>query len=168
MLRLERTAAGEIIIMPPTGGETGHRNLQIGARLAQWAEKDGTGVGFDSSAGFVLPNGATRSPDAAWVRRGRLAGLTPEERGRFLPLAPDFVIELRSPSDRLADLQAKLEEYMANGVRLGWLLDPAEGTAYVFRPDTPPARLEHPGCLEGDPELPRFTLDLGDIWQPDW
>jgi Uma2 family endonuclease len=167
-LRIERTASGEIVIMPPAGGATGNRNQRINTGLGNWTERDGTGVGFDSSTGFILPNGATRAPDAAWVRRDRLAALSPEQKERFLPLAPDFVIELRSPSDSLAELQAKMEEYIANGVRLGWLIDPIERMAYLYRPGVAPKRLVGPEQLTGDPELPGFTLPMAEVWHLGW
>jgi len=123
-LRMERTAEGDIVIMLPAGFESGRRNATITARLRIWAERDGLGVVVDSSAGFRLPNGATRSPDAAWVLKSRIEPFSIEEREKFLPLCPDFVIERRSPTDRLADLKKKLVEYVDNGARLGWLLDP--------------------------------------------
>jgi len=167
-LRIERTESGEIVIMPPTGAGAGYRNLRIGARLDRWAETDGTGVGFASSTGFVLPNGATRSPDAGWVRRERLAALTPEQKDRFLPLAPDFAIELRSPTDRLPDLLAKMAEYIANGVQLAWLIDPIDRATYEYRPGSGVVTANSPDRLTGDPDLPGFVLDLTDIWEPGW
>jgi Uma2 family endonuclease len=133
-LRFERTAQGEILIMPPTGSMTGHRNFKLTHRFANWVEQDGTGVGFDSSTAFKFPNGATRSPDASWIKRERWEALTPQEQEKFSPICPDFVIELRSSTDSLAELQAKMHEYIANGVRLGWLLDPLTQTAYIYRP----------------------------------
>jgi Uma2 family endonuclease len=163
-LRLERTAEGDVLVMPPTGGGTGNRNAGITAQLWVWATRDGTGASFDSSTGFTLPNGAIRSPDAAWVSNERLRALTPEQKERFLPLCPDFVIELRSPSDGLAATQAKLDEYLANGARLGWLLDIPNRHAYVYRPGVPVERLDAPETLSADPELPGFTLTLGLIW----
>jgi Uma2 family endonuclease len=165
-LRLERTAEGDVLVMPPTGGETGNRNAGITAQLWTWAVRDGTGAAFDSSTGFVLPNGATRSPDAAWVAVARLRALTAEQRERFLPLCPDFVIELRSPSDSLVATQAKLEEYLANGARLGWLLDVPNRHVYIYRPGKSPDRLDAPATLSADPELPGFVLDLALIWEP--
>jgi len=131
-VRLERTAEGDVLVMAPTGGETGNRNAGITAQLWTWALRDGTGAAFDSSTGFTLPNGATRSPDAAWVAGVRWRQLTGEQRERFLPLCPDFVIELRSPADNLAAIQAKMEEYRANGVRLGWLLDVPTRRVFVY------------------------------------
>ncbi|HKA52184.1 MAG TPA: Uma2 family endonuclease [Candidatus Binatia bacterium] len=162
--RIERTAEGELVVMPPTGWKTGNYNLRISAALLAWADQDGTGVATDSSTGFDLPNGATRSPDAAWVRRSRLAALSEEQKARFLPLCPDFVIELRSPSDSLKILQDKLQEYMDNGAQLGWLLDPIDRRVYVYRPGVAVECLEDPATISGDPELPGFALDLGTIW----
>lgn len=166
--RIERTAEGDVLIMPPSGWETGTYNARIGAFLTTWALQDGTGVASDSSTGFDLPNGATRSPDAAWVKRSRLATLTPEQKKRFLPLCPDFVIELRSPSDHLKTLQDKLQEYLANGAQLGWLLDTPNRQVYVYRPGQAVECLENPATISGDPELPGFVLDLAKIWEPDF
>ncbi len=163
-LRLERTAGGELIVMPPTGGETGRRNMRIAAQLGLWSERDASAVAFDSSTGFTLPNGAIRAPDAAWVARSRWVALTAEQREKFPPLCPDFVIELRSPTDRLPDVQAKMEEYIENGARLGWLLDPVGRRAYVYRPGAPVQRLDAPDAPSDDPVLPGFTLDLREIW----
>jgi len=165
-LRLERTAQGDLIVMPPTGGETGNRNTSITGQLYVWTKQDGTGAAFDSSAGFKLPNGADRSPDAAWVERSRLAPLTPEQKRKFLPLCPDFVIELRSPTDQLEDLQAKMEEYLANGMRLGWLIDPEARCVHVYRPGAAVMTVENAQQLSGEPELPGFVLELGEIWEP--
>lgn len=165
-LRIERTEQGSLEVMPLTGGETGGRNFVLNHLLAEWVLRDATGTGFDSSTGFVLPNGAMRSPDAAWVRRGRLAGLPAEQRQKSLPLCPDFVVELRSPSDPLPVLQGKMEEYLANGARLGWLLDVPDRRVYVYRPGKEPERLNGASEVSGDPELPRFVLDLNPIWEP--
>ena len=164
-LRMERTAEGEIVIMAPAGGDSGNRNFDIVGALYAWVKRDGRGFGFDSSTGFELPDGAVRAPDAAWVRRERLAGLAAAKRMRFLVLAPDFVIELRSPSDRPRDLEAKMAAYMANGVRLGWLIDPYERTVTVYRPGQEPQQLADPTEVSGDPELPGFVLDLAEVWQ---
>jgi len=165
-LRIEQTAGGEWIIMVPTGGETGSRNNEVSRQLGNWARQDDTGVAFDSSTGYVLPNGAKRSPDASWVLRSRLALLTPEQKKKFLPLCPDFVIELRSPSDSLADTQDKMAEYRGNGARLGWLLDAAERRVHVYRPGAAVEVLDAPPSVSADPELPGFTLDLAYVWEP--
>ncbi|MBI3304230.1 MAG: Uma2 family endonuclease [Deltaproteobacteria bacterium] len=163
-LRIERTAQGELVIMPPAGWETGRRNAEITIQLGTWTKGDGTGVATDSSAGFKLPNGATRSPDAAWVTQVRLAALTQEQREKFLPLCPDFVLELRSPTDSLVLLQAKMQEYLDNGARLGFLIDPEHKRVYVYRPQTPVEILENPDTISGDPVLSGFILDLRAIW----
>lgn len=160
-LRIERTADGELIIMPPTGGETGNRNFNVTAVLGAWVRRDGTGVGFDSSTGFILPNGAERAPDAAWVTRERWESLTAEQRKKFPPLVPDFVIELRSPSDTLAEQQAKMEEYVGQGVRLGWLIDPVDRSVHVYRPGEPVEIVRE--RVRGEPVLPGFELRLDDV-----
>ena len=165
-LRLERTAQGEILIMPPSGGETGAANAEIVGQLRDWAKGEGNGIVFDSSAGFTLPNGATRSPDAAWVQRSRLAKLTPEQKRKFLPLSPDFVVELRSPSDRLTSLQEKMDEYVTNGTRLGWLIDTETRCVYIYRSGRVVECVDQPLTLSGEPLLVGFTLDLGPIWNP--
>ena len=166
-LRIERTAAREIVIMSPTGWETGSRNAEIIAQLRTWARADGTGVSADSSTGFKLPNGAIREPDAAWVRKTRLSSVPPDQKQRFLPLAPDFAIELRSPSDQLAVLQSKMVEYVENGVQLGWLLDPETRSVYVYRPQTQVEELRNVSSVAADPEAPGFTLDLKLVWEPE-
>jgi Uma2 family endonuclease len=163
-LRIERTAEGEWLIMPPTGGGTGHRNANINWQLFSWARQDGTGLAYDSSTGFRLPNTATRSPDASWLLKERLAQIPAEQQERFIRLCPDFVLELWSPSDRLQDVQDKMAEYLANGARLGWLLYPPERRVYVYRPEVPVERLDQPEILSGEPVLRGFTLDLREIW----
>ena len=165
--RIEYTAQGELIVMPPTGWETGSQNAEITFQLRRWARDDQTGVASDSSTGFKLPNGATRSPDAAWVRRSRLTGLTREQKQKFLPLCPDFVIELRSPTDNLRAVLDKMQEYLDNGAQLGWLLDPLTRRVHVYRPQRPPEILEAPAGVSADPLLPGFMLDLRKIWEPD-
>ena len=165
-LRLERTAEGDLIIMPPTGAETGNRNSEISRQFGNWTKQNGTGAAFDSSTGFKLPNGADRSPDASWVLRTRLAELTTEQKKKFLPLAPDFAIELKSPTDHFADQQAKMEEYRDCGVRLGWLINPETRQVQVYRPGKEIETLENPLEVSGEPELPGFVLDLREIWDP--
>ncbi len=167
-LRFEKNAKGELEILPPTFPTTGSQNAGITARVTIWSEEDGTGVAFDSNTGFTLPNGAVRSPDASWILKGRLAELTDEQRDGFWHISPDFVIELRSSSDTLVGIQRKMAEYMENGVRLGWLIDPLDPVrrVYVYRPGTPVEILEGPESLSGDPELPGFTLNLQFIWEP--
>lgn len=163
-LRIERTADGVLEIMPPAGSTTGYRNADITTQLRIWSKQNGSGLSFDSSAGFALPNGAARSPDASWIARSRWEQVPPEKRDRFAPICPDFVLELRSPSDRLATLQDKLAEYLANGARLGWLLDPPTRQVYVYRPGAPVERLESPDAVSGEAVLPGFELDLREIW----
>jgi Uma2 family endonuclease len=163
-LCLEMTAQGELIIMPPTGSITGSRNSRLTRRLDEWAEKDGTGLVFDSSTLFKLPNGARRSPDASWIKRERYDQLTEKEKDSFAPICPDFVIELRSRTDRLAMLQAKMAEYIDNGARLGWLIDPFAKRVYVYRSGQPVECLDQPETLNGESVLAGFTLNLGEIW----
>ncbi|HEX8423035.1 MAG TPA: Uma2 family endonuclease [Pyrinomonadaceae bacterium] len=163
-LRLEITAKGELIVMGPTGSETGRRNSSLNFQLYFWARDDGTGICFDSSACFTLPNGAKLSPDASWVKRDRYEALTEDEREQFAPLCPDFVVELRSKTDRLSRLQAKMSEYIENGARLGWLIDQAARRVYVYRPEREVETLDAPETIAGDPVLPNFLLQLREIW----
>jgi Uma2 family endonuclease len=164
--RIERNAKGDIQIMPPTGGETGRKGSELIADLVVWARQDGRGIVFDSSTGFNLPNGAIRSPDAAWVHRERLASLTDKQKRGFMPLAPDFVVELASPADRVEELEDKMREYQANGVRLGWLILPDQRRVMVYRPNADPQRLDNPTELAGDPVLPGFALDVSRLFAP--
>ena len=164
-LRLERTAQGELIVNPPTGGESGKRNLSISTQLGNWFEAhEELGEAFDSSTGFRLPNGANRSPDASWIRRERWESLTPQQRKEFVPLCPDFVIELRSESDSLPKRQAKMQEYIDNGARLGWLIDPKNRRVEIYRPGREVEVLENPSHLSGEDILPGFVLNLRRIW----
>jgi Uma2 family endonuclease len=163
-LQLELTARGELVIMPPTGLESGQRNGKLTHFLVAWALADGTGIACDSSTLFTLPNGAKRSPDASWVRRERWNVLPAKERAGFGLLCPDFVVELRSPTDRPADLQEKMQEYIDNGARLGWLIDPLEKRVYVYRPDQSVEVLDDPPMLSGDPVLPGFVLHVRELW----
>lgn len=162
--RIERTAEGELEIMPPAGMYTGSKELDIAAQLRYWARRDGSGTAFGPSAGFTLPNGAVRSPDASWITKSRLAELTIEDKRRFGHICPDFVIELRSRSDRLSVLRAKMDEYIQNGARLGWLIDPLGRRVYVYRLNSEVQILENPETVSADPELPGFTLELEDVW----
>lgn len=163
-LRIERTAQGNCEIMAPTGGETSWRNSRLTTLLSIWAENEGSGVVFDSSGGFILPNNAIRSPDVSWVKKTRLATLTPEQKQRFLPLCPDFVIELRSPSDSLKTLQEKMQEYINNGTSLGWLIDTEAKHVYVFRPDQTISDLDKPELLSANDMLKGFGLDMKKVW----
>ncbi|MGB3558701.1 MAG: Uma2 family endonuclease [Geitlerinemataceae cyanobacterium] len=165
-LQLERTSLGELIVNPPTGGESSQRNSRITGKLDFWEEaNEELGVAFDSSGGFILPNGARRSPDASWVSRQRWESLTPEQRRGFVPLCPDFVVELRSATDRLSKLQEKMLEYRENGARLGWLIDPQNKRVEIYRPGQEVEVLEHPMELSGEDILPGFVLNLRRIWR---
>jgi len=167
-VRLELTAEGELLVMPPTGGVAGRSNRRITQQLGNWTDRDGSGEAFDSSTTFILPNGARRSPDAAWVELSRWQALTAEEQAGFPPLVPDFVIELASPSDleaqRYAGLQAKMQEYIDNGTRLGWLIEPQARRVEIYRPGREATILETPETLSGEEVLPGFELDLSAIW----
>ncbi|MBR8830418.1 MAG: hypothetical protein N5P05_000112 [Chroococcopsis gigantea SAG 12.99] len=164
-LRLERTSKGELIVNPPTGGESGKRNFNITGQLARWCEDhEDWGEGFDSSTGFRLANGANRSPDASWVSGERWQALTPQQRKGFVPLCPDFVIELRSESDSLPVLVAKMQEYLANGARLGWLIDPLNRRVEIYRQGQEVEALENPTELSGEDVLPGFVLSLRRVW----
>jgi Uma2 family endonuclease len=163
-LRIERTASGEVIIMPPAFADTGNRNGKIFQQVANWADEDGTGETFDSSAGFTLPNGATRSPDTSWIKLERWNALTEEEKASFAPICPDFVIELRSASDTLSSLKKQMEEYIDNGASLGLLIDRKNRKVYIYRPDREPEILDNPETVNCNPELPGFILQMAKIW----
>ncbi|MDM9583343.1 Uma2 family endonuclease [Nostoc sp. GT001] len=163
-LRIERTANGEVIIMPPAFSDTGNRNFNIAAQFGYWTEQDGTGIGFDSSAGFTLPNGAMRSPDASWIELERWNALTDAQKASFAPICPSFVIELRSSSDRLIKLQDKMQEYIDNGALLGWLIDRQNRKVYIYRMNRELEILDNPEVVSGNPELPGFILRMGKIW----
>lgn len=164
-LQIEMTKDGDLIIMPGTGGLTGNRNARIIARAVIWAEKDGTGLCFDSDTIFRLPNGAKKLPAFSWVKNEKWNALTQEEKEKILPFAPDFLIELRSPTDSLADLQAKMQEYVENKVSLGWLIDPQSKKVYVYRPNKQVEVLVNPTEISGEPLLKGFTLKLKGIWE---
>jgi Uma2 family endonuclease len=163
-LKLERNANGELIVMPPTGGETGKRNVKVTTQLDLWNEQTELGEVFDSSTGFTLPNKADRSPDASWVEKSRWSALTPEQREKFIPLCPDFVIELVSPSDSLKKSQEKMQEYMENGCRLGWLINRKKREVEIYRPGQDVEVLQSPLTLSGENVLPGFVLNLQKIW----
>ena len=162
--RIERTKEGDLIIMPPTNSKTGGWNFDLAVEFGIWAKRDGSGKGFDSSTGFTLPNGAKRSPDLSWIRFDRWNALTDDEQREFAPVCPDFVIELRSKSDSLDALHEKMVEYIENGAKLGWLIDPVEGNVYVYRQQTAVACIAHPETLSGEPLLRGFVLEMKDIW----
>ena len=162
-LRIEMNIAGEVIIMAPVTSEGGKRNFNLTGQFWAWAEKDGTGVGFDSSTGFTLPNGAKRSPDVSWIRRERWDALTNEQKNEFAPICPDFVVELRSKSDRLSSLQEKMEEYISNGAQLGWLIDPVEKRVHIYRPGLEAEVIANPSKISGEGSLRSFTLNLDGI-----
>jgi len=163
-LKFERDPKGNLIIMPPTGGETGHRNIKIACQLENWSCQSKLGLAFDSSTGFKLPKGSDRSPDAAWITLEKWQNLTPQQRRKFLPLSPDFVIELRSPTDELKTLQDKMEEYLDNGTRLGWLIDPIKRNVAIYRQGQEIEILKSPQTLSGEDVLPGFILELEPIW----
>ena len=163
-LRFERTATGELIIMPPTGGETGNRNGRLNQQLFNWSDTDLTGIAFDSSTCFKLPNGADRSPDASWIKLERWDALTEEEKQKFPPICPDFVIELLSPSDSLKVAQEKMREYIDNGVRLGWLINRKSRQVEIYRQGKEVEVLESPVTLSGEDVLQGFILNLEAIW----
>ena len=164
-LRIERNKFGEISIMPPTGSETGNRSGSIFGELYIWANQDGTGICFDSSTGFKLSTGAERSPDACWMKLERWNALTSEQQQRFAPICPDFVVELRSPSDNLQPLKDKMEEYMKEpGIQLGWLIDRKHRKVYIYRPGMSEKCLDNPATVSGEPVLPGFVLNMSKVW----
>jgi Uma2 family endonuclease len=163
-LKLERNANGELIIMPPTGGETGRTNSKVNVQLGLWNEQTQLGEVFDSSTGFTLPNGADRSPDVSWVKKSRWEDLTPEQREKFLPLCPDFVVEIMSPSDSLPKTQRKMQEYQDNGCQLGWLINRKQKTVEIYRPQQAVEVLDQPQSLSGEEVLPGFVLNFQIFW----
>jgi len=163
-LRIERTKTGDVIIMPPTGSETGNRNGDLIFQVTLWAKKDKTGITFDSNTGFTFASGQTLSPDVSWIKLERWNALSPEEKEKFAPICPDFVIELRSPSDSLKSLKEKMQEYIEEGVKLGLLIDRKPRQVYIYRPNVPEECLDDPATVSGEPILPGFVLDLTEIW----
>jgi Uma2 family endonuclease len=163
-LQLERNANGELIVMPPTGGETGKSNSKFNLQIGLWNEQTELGEAFDSSTGFTLPNGANRSPDASWVEKSRWEALTPQQREKFIPLCPDFAVEILSPTDSLKKTQEKMQEYMDNGCRLGWLINRKKREVEIYRPGQEVEVLQSPLTLDGEDVLPGFVLNLQKIW----
>ena len=166
-LNFEMSAEGELIVMPPTHFDGGVSNSDVDRQLGDWAKRDRRGYVCDSSTGFVLPNGARRAPDVSWTLKSRVQQLGARKRKAFLHLCPDFVVELRSPSDRLPTLQAKMREWIDNGAKLGWLIDPKTRCVYIYRPGQTTERLVNPGRVEGESPIDGFTLEMADIWNPD-
>jgi Uma2 family endonuclease len=163
-LRIERMSGGEIVIMPPTGGETGHRNLELTGPLHFWAKRDGRGKAFASNAGFILPDRSVLSPDGSWIENSRLQKLTRQQKRKFIPLCPDFIVELTSPSDRVREVREKMQRWMANGAQLGWLIDADERTVYIYRPDRDPEQLTGVNGVQGEGPVTGFVLELDDIF----
>ncbi len=162
-LRMEMTREGELILMPPTFTETGNKNFKLTARFGIWSEANDLGNGYDSSTVFTLPNGAKRSPDLSWIKQDRWDALTEDQQKEFARICPDFVVELRSTTDRLSDVQRKMGEYRDNGAKLGWLLDPKSKRVEVYRPGQEVEILDNPVSLSGEDVLPGFVLDLTGI-----
>ena len=162
--RFERSAQGELVIMPPTSAETGNRNIDLSYQLQAWNRKTQLGMAFDSSTGFILPNGANRSPDASWIPLARWESVTPDQQQRFLPMSPDFVVELLSPTDQLSRTQAKMREYIENGTVLGWLINRKTKQVEIYRQGQNLEILDAPQTLSGENVLPEFMLDLSSIW----
>ncbi len=163
-LRFERNANGDLLIMSPTGGETGNRNIEIAYQLQAWSRQNKSGLAFDSSTGFKLPNGANRSPDASWIPLNKWNSLTDDQQQKFVPLCPDFVIELLSPSDKLEKTQNKMQEYIDNGTLLGWLINRKDKQVEIYRQGKNVELLDFPQSLSGENILPGFMLDLELIW----
>ncbi|MGI2907514.1 Uma2 family endonuclease [Tolypothrix sp. VBCCA 56010] len=163
-LKLERNAQGELIIMPPTGGETGRSNVNLILQVASWNEQNQLGEVFDSSTGFTLPSGSDRSPDVSWVEKSRWDALTKEQKEKFIPLCPDFVIEILSPNDSLKKTQNKMQEYIENGCRLGWLINRKKQEVEIYRPGQDVEVLKFPQTISGENILPGFVLNLQRIW----
>ena len=162
--RIERNQIGDLFIMSPTGSETEERNFNLNGQLWIWTKQDGTGVGFGSSGGFTLPNGAVRSPDAAWIKRTKWEIIPAEKRKKFAPICPEFVVELRSENDSLSTLKEKMQEYIDNGTQLAWLIDRKQRKVFIYRPNCGVEELDNPQTLTGEDILPGFVLDLSEIW----
>jgi Uma2 family endonuclease len=164
-LKIEREANGEIVLMPPAGGESSFRNNDIQFELTTWSRKDGRGRVFGPDVSFVLPSGAVRGPDAAWILKTRIEALSREQKRRFLPLCPDFVIELLSPSDRISKAKLKMQEWIDNGASLGWMLDPEHRTVWIYRPEQEPEQIKNPLFVDGEGPVEGFRLDVAVAWE---
>ncbi len=164
-LRIERNPAGELIVMTPAGGKTGNRELYVGRALDEWAERQASGIAFGSNTGFSLPDGSVRAPDAAWLSSEKWDRLTEEEQGKFLPFCPEFVVEVRSPSDSLSELETKMAAWLANGAQLAWLIDPQRKLAVIYRPGQEPETLLQPETLLGDGPIAGFMLKMQRFWE---
>jgi Uma2 family endonuclease len=162
--KVERLASGEILLMTPSGFRNNRREAYMVHELFAWAEADGRGEAFSSNAGFNLPDGSTLSPDGGWVESSRLAALSVREQERFLPFAPDFLIEILSPSDSLPELDAKMEQWISNGVRLAWRIDPFGGTVAIYAPGQAPIVLTRPEIVEGTDTVAGFRLKMARVW----
>jgi Uma2 family endonuclease len=163
-MRVEREPNGEILVMTPANSKTSKMNQRIGRILDEWTEADGRGVCFDSSGGFTLPDGSMRNPDAAWIERSRWDALTDEQQSSFAPVCPEFVIELRSPSDKLAAAKAKMEQWIANGVEVAWLIDPIQKAVTIYRPGQEPEQLANPTSVQGNGPIAGFELVMARVW----
>ncbi|MBN9617710.1 MAG: Uma2 family endonuclease [Acidobacteriales bacterium] len=164
VLRVERDANGEILVMTPAGSRTSKINMRIGRLLDEWAEADGRGVAFDSNGGFTLPDGSMRAADAAWVALPRWKALSDADQSRYAPLCPDFVIELRSPTDSLSELREKMQQWIANGAQLAWLIDPIERAVSIYRPGEEPEVHQYPTSVQGNGVMAGFELVMARIW----
>jgi Uma2 family endonuclease len=165
LLRIERNPAGELIVMTPAGGKTGNRELYAGRELDFWVERQGYGIAFGSNTGFSLPDGSVRAPDAAWLSSEKWDRLTEEEKGKFLPFCPEFVIEVRSPSDSIGELESKMGDWITNGAQLAWLIDPLRKLAIIYRPGQEPETVLQPESLHGEGPLAGFTLKMQRLWE---
>ena len=163
-MRIEREPNGEILVMTPANSKTSKMNLRIGRLLDEWAETDGRGVAFDSSGGFTLPDTSMRNPDAAWMLNSRWSAMSDEEQSSFAPACPDFIIELRSPTDRLPHLKVKMEKWIANGAQVAWLIDPSRKVVEIYRPDEQPEVHENPTSVQGTGPIAGFELVMDRIW----
>src|SRR6266702_3003065 len=164
-LRVEREPNGEILVMTPANSKTSKMNLRIGRLLDEWAESDGRGIATGPDGGYTLPDGSMRAPDAAWVEKSRWEALTDPQQSSFAPVCPDFVIELRSPSDKLPPARAKMEQWIANGVQVGWLIDPIEKSITIYRPGDEPEHLAHPTSVQGTGPIAGCELVMSRIWE---